>query len=270
MIPKIIHYCWFGKSSMPESAKKCIDSWKKYCPDYKIIQWNEENYDIKKNKYMRDAYSEKKWAFVSDYARIDVIHQYGGIYMDTDVELVKSLDSVLNTEMYAGWENRENMDGCNIAYENAVNFGLGYGAVKGHPVLKDLLELYEKLNFYNEDGTINLVACPVYQTRILKNYGLQDKDRSMQVFNNIIIYPETYFSPKSQLTGVVNRTENTISIHHFSMTWQNENEVNFTKLEWKLNKVFGSRWSHTIVRWISFPYRARRKVGKLRGKKENE
>ena len=107
MIPKVIHYCWFGGNSLPEEAKRCIESWKKYCPDYKIIEWNENNYDVNSNEYMKAAYKEKKWAFVSDYARIDVVYKYGGIYMDTDVELVKELDSFLKDRMYCGWEMRD-------------------------------------------------------------------------------------------------------------------------------------------------------------------
>ena len=100
MIPKVIHYCWFGGNPLPDEAKRCIDSWKKYCPDYKIIEWNESNYDVNSNEYMKAAYNEKKWAFVSDYARVDVVYRYGGIYMDTDVELIKPLDKFLYQSPY--------------------------------------------------------------------------------------------------------------------------------------------------------------------------
>ena len=106
MIPKVIHYCWFGKNPLPDDAKKCIESWKKYCPDYEIIEWNESNYDITKNKYMESAYKEKKWAFVSDYARVDVIYQYGGIYLDTDVEVKKSFNDLLDNDSIWGFEEK--------------------------------------------------------------------------------------------------------------------------------------------------------------------
>ena len=153
MIPKVIHYCWFGGNPLPEEAKRCIESWKKYCPDYKIIEWNENNYDVNSNEYMKAAYKEKKWAFVSDYARIDVVYKYGGIYMDTDVELVKELDSFLNDRMYCGWEMRDPLlDKLGRSYENSVAFGLGFGAEKGHPALKKILDLYDRISFYNEDG----------------------------------------------------------------------------------------------------------------------
>ena len=109
MIPKVIHYCWFGKNELPEDAKRCIASWKKFCPDYEIIEWNETNYDVRKNKYMSDAYDEKKWAFVSDYARIDIIYNYGGIYLDTDVELLRPLDELLKDKMFCGWESRDSI-----------------------------------------------------------------------------------------------------------------------------------------------------------------
>lgn len=263
MIPKIIHYCWFGHNPLPSDARKCIASWEKFCPDYKIIEWNENNYDVHKNTYMSDAYKAKKWAFVSDYARIDVVYEFGGVYMDTDVELIKSLDSVLDTGLYGGWENRDAvMDKMNMKYENSVSFGLGFGAVKGHSVLKELLDLYDKLSFYNADGSMNLVACPYYQTLILKKIGLDDSERSLQKFNGITIYPETFFSPKSQVTGQITLTDQTISIHHFSMTWQNKENVFFRQLEWKLTTKLGFKWAYRLVRLISLPYRAKDKIKK--------
>ena len=103
MIPKIIHYCWFGGAELPEKDRKCIESWKKFCPDYQIIEWNENNYDVTKNTYMYQAYQAKKWGFVPDYARLDIIYQHGGIYLDTDVELVKNLDSLLENDAFMGF-----------------------------------------------------------------------------------------------------------------------------------------------------------------------
>lgn len=263
MIPKVIHYCWFGRNSLPKDAIKCIESWKKYCPDYEVIEWNEDNYDITKNQYMADAYREKKWAFVSDYARIDVIHEYGGIYMDTDVELLKPLDDFLDCELFGGWENRKYMDEFNIPYENSVNFGLGFGAEKGNRVLYDLLKFYENISFYNDDGSLNLLACPHYQTEILKGYGLNISERSYQEFNKIVIYPETFFSPKSQLTGEITITKDTTSIHHFSMTWQSKEDIKFQRLEWKLSAKYGYSIAHKITFVRSIPYRFKRKTIKL-------
>ena len=138
MIPKIIHYCWFGGESLPESAIKCINSWKKFCPDYEIIRWDESNYDVTKNVYMKEAYEAKKWGFVPDYARLDIVYNYGGIYMDTDVELLKPLDDLLGCNAYMGVEK-----------PGIVALGLGFGAEKGNSVIGDLLEEYNDKRFIN-------------------------------------------------------------------------------------------------------------------------
>ena len=257
MIPKVIHYCWFGKNELPEDAKRCIASWKKFCPDYEIIEWNETNYDVRKNKYMSDAYDEKKWAFVSDYARIDIIYNYGGIYLDTDVELLRPLDELLKDKMFCGWESRDSiLDKNKIVYENSVAFGLGFGAEKNNNALKDMMKLYEKLNFINEDGSLNLMACPHYQTEILKQYGLDDTKRTYQKLKDeIIVYPESYFSPKSMTTGKIILTDETYSIHHFSGTWiEKENPVKMfirkfiKKFEHEENK-------NIFIKILKFPYK---------------
>ena len=253
MIPKTIHYCWFGKNELPESAKKCIESWKKFCPDYKIIQWNEENYDVRKNKYMSQAYDEKMWAFVSDYARFDIINEHGGIYLDTDVELIKSLDDFLKDKMFCGWESRDSIQNKNM--ENSVNFGLGYGSEKNNPILKDILKVYDNLLFINPDGTLNLIACPHYQTLVLKKYGLDDSKRSYQKLNDVIIYPETFFSPKSMITGEINITPDTVSIHHFSASWTRKGNKFFNNLERKISSIFGDKISKIIIKFISLPYK---------------
>ena len=131
-IPKKLHYCWFGGNEMPKQYKEWIDSWKKYCPDYEIIEWNESNYDITKNKYMYQAYQQKKWGFVPDYARLDIIYNHGGIYLDTDVEVRRNLDDLLYQDGFVGFERDE-----------FVNFGSGFGAIRGLPIIKELLDYYE-------------------------------------------------------------------------------------------------------------------------------
>ena len=128
MIPKKIHYCWIGGNPLPELAIKCIESWKKYCPDYEIIEWNEKNYDFRKNQFMREAYDEKKWGFVPDYARLDIIYEHGGIYLDTDVEIIKPLDSLLKEQGFAGMEQ-----------PGIVALGLGFGAEPKLPLIKELM-----------------------------------------------------------------------------------------------------------------------------------
>lgn len=257
MIPRVIHYCWFGKKTMPQDAIKCIESWKKYCPDYEIIQWNEENYDVNKNQYMSDAYKEKKWAFVSDYARVDIIYQYGGIYFDTDVELIAPIDEFLNNGLFCGWENRDPLlDKIGQPYENSVAFGLGFGAEKGHPALKKILVLYENMSFYNQDGTLNLMACPHYQTEVLKDFGLDDTKRTFQSLQNgIVVYQEDVFSPKSPLTGKITITGDTVSIHHFSMTWIGKTDRQLQNIEWRLMEHLEYKTARTITRIISLPHR---------------
>lgn len=239
MIPKVIHYCWFGHGEIPEKEKRCIESWKKWCPDYQIVRWDESNYNVNIIPYTRDAYKEKKWSFVSDYARVDIIYQHGGIYLDTDVELLKSLDAYLKDGMFCGFESRDPlMDKKGIKYENSVNFGLGFGAEAGHVILKDILDLYSTLSFYQADGSLNLMACPHYQTQVLIRYGLRD-DRSYQKLENCVVYPEDYFSPKSYLTGKITITENTVSIHHFRVSWTDEEGRKNLELQWKYYEKYG-------------------------------
>ena len=209
MIPKTIHYCWFGGNPLGPEETRCIESWKRNCLGYEIVRWDESNYDVTKNPYMHEAYEAGKWAFVADYARIDVVNAHGGLYFDTDVEVLRPFDEFLNCSMFAGWESRDPLlDKLGIPYENSVAFGLGYGAECDHPVLQDLLDFYDELSFYNEDGSMNLVACPHYQTESLKKFGLNDSARTRQSLpGGIEIYPEDYFSPKSQLTGEIELTE---------------------------------------------------------------
>lgn len=221
MIPKIIHYCWFGGKPEPEDVKKCIASWKKYLPDYKIIRWDETNYDVHRNKYMSDAYKERKWAFVSDYCRLDVVYLYGGIYLDTDVEVLRSWDDLLTEEMFCGFEIRDPIVIKDITkVEYSVAFGLGFGCKQKHPVIKEMLDLYEKLNFYNNDGSLNLIACPRYQTEVLCNHGLIPNNETQRFDSGIAFSPE-YFCPQSNITDkMLMLTDRTYSIHHFSRTWQ--------------------------------------------------
>lgn len=210
-IPKTIHYCWFGGKPIPDRFKEYMNSWRKYCPDYEIIQWNESNYDIRRSPYMEQAYKAGKWAFVSDYARVDIIHEHGGIYLDTDVEIIKSLDNLLYDEMYCGFESN-----------SYINFGLGYGAVKGHNILSDLLEEYNKVSFINPDGSLNQTACAVYQLEVLVQNGL-NVINEFQRLKNVVVYPSEVFAPRSLLENEANITPNTHSIHHYSSTWWDEN-----------------------------------------------
>jgi hypothetical protein len=222
MIPKKIHYCWIGGNPLPESAKKCIKSWKKYCPDYEIVEWNESNYDFTKIPYMREAFEAKKWGFVPDYARLDIVYTYGGIYMDTDVELVRSFDPLLALDGFAGFQDADQ-----------VAFGLGFGAEAGNPVLKTLMDSYDGISFLREDGTPDLTPSPRLNTdTLVKKCGLLP-DGTLQRLEGITVFPPEYFCPKSFDDGVVRKTKNTYSIHHFDASWFSDDTKQKLLESWK-------------------------------------
>ena len=164
MIPKKIHYCWFGGNPLNDLGKKCLASWKKYFPDYEMIEWNESNFDINCCQYVKEAYEAKKWAFVSDYARFKILYEQGGVYFDTDVEVIKSFDDILKEGNFMGCENET----------SAVNPGLGLAVAPGLGVIKEILEDYEKASFLNADGSLDLTTIVTRTTNKLKQYGLQD------------------------------------------------------------------------------------------------
>lgn len=207
LIPKKIHYCWFGHNPIPDKNKKWMESWSKFCPDYEIIEWNESNYDITKNQYMYQAYQAGKWGFVPDYARLDIIYNYGGIYLDTDVELIDNIDDLLYQKAFAGFES-----------DKYVNFGLGFGAQKGNFIIKALMDNYNERNFIKEDGTLDLIASPVIQTEALKVMGLRI-DGEYQVLDDITIYPEKMLCGKSLSTKRIKLKTYTKSIHHYDGIW---------------------------------------------------
>lgn len=205
-IPKIIHYFWFGRGEIPLEFRKNIEDWSRKCPDYEIRRWDEDNYDISKNVYMRQAYEAGKWGFVPDYARLDVIFHHGGIYLDTDVEVRKPFDELLPFEMFCGFES-----------VSQVNLGSGFGAVKGNRLLGAMLEQYEKEEFIKADGTLNMIPSPIYQTRVLSQFGLKRNGMTQRLGNAIILAPE-YLSPVNEF-GFGEPTKNTYSIHHYAATW---------------------------------------------------
>lgn len=219
MIQKKIHYCWFGGNPLPELAQKCIASWRKFCPDYEIIEWNETNYDIKKNKYMSQAYENKRWGFVPDYARLDIIYTYGGIYLDTDVELIKPIDELLKLKAFAGVEQ-------NSEY---VALGLGFGAEKGHPTIKALCDYYDTLSFV-ENGELNLTPAPKINSTVLQAMGYRFSKQIMDACG-MTIFPSEYLCPIDYDTDELRITENTYSIHHYTASWYDESQRYALKLK---------------------------------------
>lgn len=208
MIPKIVHYCWFGGREKPDAAKKCIESWKKYCPDYGFREWNEGNFSLADcPRYVRDAAAAKKYAFVSDYVRLKVLFDYGGFYMDTDVELRKSLDGLLEDRGVIGFEN-----------DSFVNSGQMLAAEAGHPILLEMMERYSHVEFYQPDGSMFLLGCPHVNTDVMVRHGLVRDGREQQV-GGFHVYPADWFNPLDSATGILKETENTVSIHWYSMSW---------------------------------------------------
>ena len=226
MIPKTIHYCWFGGKEKPKNVIKIINSWKKFCPDYEIKEWNESNFDININRYTKDAYDCAKWAFVSDVARLYALHTHGGIYMDTDVEIVKSLDELLSNKAFIGFEGSEWI-GTNII-----------GAEKGNNIISEFLSRYNKLKFKNEDGSSNTTTNVEHLTSLLsERYNLK-RNGLEQNLEDITIYPTDYFCPYDYINGKLSLTKNTYSIHWYSQSWIKRGQIK-RKFSQIYHRLFG-------------------------------
>lgn len=239
MIPKVIHYCWFGRNPKPALMQRCINSWRRFCPDYEIIEWNEDNFDVSQSDYTREAYEEKKWAFVTDYARLWVVHQHGGIYLDTDVELVKPLDELLTYPAFFGFEDAEH-----------IATGLGFGAERGNPAVEAMLWGYDGVHFRLADGSLDLLPCPVRNTKAIGFGGATDKVICLE---HATLFPPEYFCPLSADCVNMRRTENTYSIHWFSATWLSEDEQvvhRYRVFRGKCEKLLGARLGGYLARAV--------------------
>ncbi|GLG91695.1 glycosyltransferase family 32 protein [Sellimonas catena] len=221
MIPKIIHYCWFGKGKMPELANKCIESWKKKCPDYEIIEWNEENFDINCCPYVKEAYESKKFAFVTDYVRLYAMYTQGGIYMDTDVEVKKNLDIFLENEAFSGFESK-----------TKIQTGI-MAAQKELPLFKELLDYYKDRHFIDENGQQDTTTNVVTITKILSSKGFIPNGK-YQVVAGVTLYPQDYFCPLDDATGIMHDSDNTAAIHWFNKSWVPKKY----KLRSKITRIF--------------------------------
>lgn len=230
MIPKKIHYCWFGKNPLPEYAVQCIDSWKKHCPDYEIIQWNEDNYDINKCDYIKEAYHAKKWAFVSDYARLDIIYNHGGIYLDTDVELIKNLDPLLNEKCFLAVE----------AESFLIATGLGFGAEKGDKNVKAMLDEYNGIHFEIAPGIFDPLNCPARNSKPFYKFGFSTEMNRVSSFNGATVFTPEYFSPYNYVTNQLNITDNTYSIHRYCASWIHAKEKEIKKKTHEYSKSHSS------------------------------
>lgn len=220
MIPKVIHYCWFGKQPLPELALKCIASWKNFLPDYEIKEWNESNFDVNIIPYTKEAYNKKKYAFVSDYVRFWVLYNYGGIYFDTDVEIIKPIDSIILAGNFMGTEKGQQPN------QEFVNPGLGMGSVAKLAIYKQCLDSYINESFCI-GNKLNLKTIVERTSKILKQHGLKESS-NIQTITDINIYPSDYFCPIDYRTGKAYFTNNTVSIHHYAASWVNK----YDNLSW--------------------------------------
>lgn len=221
MIPKIIHYCWFGRNKKSALIKKCIKSWKKYCPEFEIIEWNEDNFDIHCNTFCSKAYEAKKWAFVSDYARLKILYDCGGIYMDTDVEVLASISQFLELNCFLGFQ-----------HENYVSNGLMTGSIPENWFIKENMSVYETIDFQDNSNSKEFKVCQEYTTEILSLYGLRIPCDEIQVIKDVYVYPREYFCPYDHRTRIMRKTEKTVAIHHYASSWWDENR----KHEYKKSK----------------------------------
>ena len=228
-IPRVIHYCWFGKHEIPAQYIEYIKSWKEKCPEFEIIEWNESNFNVEENQYCKEAYQAKRWAFVSDYARLKIIYDYGGIYLDTDIELLKPLNGLLMGEKgFIGFQNCEQ-----------VTTGLGFAAAPKNPCVKKMLEMYNEQHFIKTVNKIDLTPCPVRNTVALKKCGLKTGEKAsriIQELNGLSVYPVDYFNPMDRNTGLLNITDNTYMIHHYAGTWLTKSQVKHQKIKKLLPK----------------------------------
>lgn len=227
MIPKIIHYCWFGKGEKPAKVKECISSWHKILTEYEIIEWNEDNFDINSLLYTKDAYESRKYAFVSDVARVKALYEYGGIYMDTDVMVYKSFDEILGHQCVLGFEEGNYIATSFMACEPKFN------------LMKEFYELYINRPFYDDNGNIISGTNVTKLTNLLLDDGLIRDNSYQTLSNNITIYPQEYFSPYDYGNCIRNNTENTICEHLFLVSWMSKKEQLKKTIKKIIVKVFG-------------------------------
>lgn len=242
MIPKVIHYCWFGRNPLPASAQKCIDSWRKFLPDYEIKEWNEDNFDVNIIPYTREAYEAKKYAFVSDYARFWILYKFGGLYFDTDVEVIRSMDDIIERGPFMGIE----VPATNGATPQVAP-GLGLGVPPGLDLYKLLLDKYATLKFKNVDGSLNQKTIVAYTSEVLSELGLKSTAKIQEVAG-VWIYPADYFNPLDSLTGKLKLTANTRSIHWYMNSWS-DTSVFYKFLSKISHRLFGLKLHEFLNRF---------------------
>ncbi len=242
MIEKTIHYCWFGRHPLPESAKRYIASWQKHFPNYEIKEWNEDNFDVNSIPYTHDAYEAGKYAFVSDYARFWILYHYGGLYFDTDVEVIRPMDDIVAKGAFMGFE-LDNVRNANSV--PAIAPGLGLGAEKGNAIYAEILKGFEQLDFYLPDGNRNPFTMIPMVTKIMQERGLILKDE-IQTIDGITIYPNEYFNPFDDITGLLQKTPNTRSIHWYAKTWADNSHPWLVAIKRWIRRTLGTGFTNAI------------------------
>ena len=236
-IPKTIHYCWFGGNPLPELAQKCIASWKKFLPDYEIKEWNESNYDVRTIPYIAQAYDAKKYAFVSDYARFDILYQYGGVYFDTDVEIIKDLHPIIEKGAFIGVEK---------GTRPLLAAGLGIASPAASKIYREIIDSYKSEQFIKEDGSLNLKTVVERVSETFAKHGFIEKD-VLQTVAETTIYPSEYFCPKDVRTGELTITANTYTIHHYDGSWTIPLRKKYMKTLPRLSKIIGVKVAKILL-----------------------
>lgn len=228
-IPHIIHYIWFGNNPKTELIEQCIRGWKEKLPEWEIKEWNENNFDIDSCAYIKQAYENKKYAFASDYVRFAVLYEYGGVYLDTDVELLKKIpEQMMEDTGFAGVE-------CNFK----INSGLVFACEPKNKLVKEILESYQEKKFVSEDGSLNTTTVVEYVTEIFKKHGFKE-DGTEQIIDGFHIYPWEYFCAYDFITREFSITENTVCIHHYAGTWLSPKDKVKRKIKDKIRKHMGN------------------------------
>lgn len=281
MIPKIIHYCWFGGNPLPELAQRCIASWRKFLPDYEIWEWTEpqnnnlnvnENdnknrlfdkklsFDVNIIPYTAEAYRQKKYAFVSDYARFWILYRYGGIYFDTDVEVIRPMDDIIERGNFMGFE--VDPDGENTPGRYAPRYcfdvapGLGFGISKEHPFMQKMMDYYSNLEFEGAVMDPWFKTIVAYTTEALMEVGLQNV-KGIQQVGDIIVYPHEYFAPIDVITGRLHITPNTYTIHRYMGSWDKVNDNDNANQNDNRNLIFSfkklkNRLRSVLPEWVFY------------------
>lgn len=227
---KKIHYIWLGKSKKNRVIRKCIKSWKRYFPDWEIIEWNEDNLDLGINEYCRQAYNAKKYAFASDVLRFDILHRYGGLYFDVDVEVIKDFSELLeNYEAFAGFENGYVAPGLVL-----------YASRPGNNIIKEALDKYTEKSFFKDDGTYNLETVCLHFSEILKKHNFK-MDNSLQTIDGFTVFPRTFFCPVDDVWSIQDFSDNTYTIHHYAASWKPAKERLITAIKKSAYRLLGKK-----------------------------